>query len=76
MAKIYRFKSKQLRKETSLQVSDNKENEHIYKSKETLGNFILKELENSVSELSKSQYKNKSSSILNPYAKEFTITNS
>ena len=52
------------------------------KNKPSLGNFILKELENSVSELIKKPTmpfysKNPGfTSILNPNAKEFIITNS
>ena len=76
MPKIHRFKSKTLSKNHSPLISDNKENDYIYKPKQTLENFILKELENSVSELTKKSCKSINSSILNPYAQEFIITNS
>jgi hypothetical protein len=61
-------------------ICDNKENEMPEKSKQTLGNFILKELENSVSELVKGPnthpytIKTKKPGILNPNAQEFIIT--
>lgn len=74
MAKPHRYRAKPLTK-LPLPLFDNKENTFSSKPKQSLGNFILKELENSVSELTKSPAFN-SGKTLNPYAAEFTITNS
>ena len=83
LPKPQRYRQKPLNKPQH-PIFDDKENMYSFKPKQTLGNFILKELENSVSELTKqipeknhytSPMKDLKSSILNPYAEEFTITN-
>ncbi|OMJ70736.1 hypothetical protein SteCoe_31212 [Stentor coeruleus] len=75
--KPQRYRQKPLQKAV-IRVMDNKENE--YPSKQSLTSFILKELESSVNELTKpvAQVKINQSlkaSVLNPYAKEFILSN-
>ena len=83
LPKPQRYRQKPLNR-SQAPIFDDKENIYSFKPKQTLGTFILKELENSVSELTKTlPEKTQSSfpvpclngSILNPHAKEFTIVN-